>query len=101
MRRSIVVFLAMGRTWRLACNFTINGSYRSGNLGTGAICYQTTSTIHGGNCGGLVGSRKLTVNGTIEACNGRNWATIPATRNGGYCIRTTTGNHPWAYFTAW
>jgi hypothetical protein len=81
--------------------FTINGSYQSGNLGTGAICYQTTSTIHGGNCGNLVGSRKLTVNGTTESCNGQNWATIPAARNGGYCIQTTTGNHPWAYFTAW
>ena len=29
-------------------NFSINGSFQSGNLGTGAVCYQTTSVVHGG-----------------------------------------------------
>ena len=81
--------------------FTINGSYQSGNLGTGAVCYQTTATMHGGNCGNFVSPRTLKVNGTTEPCTGGNWSSLPAKRNGGYCIQTTTGNQPWAYFTAW
>ena len=82
-------------------NFTISGSFQSGNLNTGAVCYQTTSVIHGGNCGNFVSPRTLSVNGTTEPCTGSNWASIPATRNGGYCIQTTAGNQAWAYFTAW
>ena len=82
-------------------NFSINGSYQSGNLGTGAICYQTTSTINGGNCGNFASGRTLKVNGTTETCNGGNWSSVPAKRNGGYCIQTTAGNYSYAYFTAW
>jgi hypothetical protein len=81
--------------------FTINGSYQSGNLGTGAVCYQTTSTINSGNCGNLASPRALKVNGTTEACTGSNWTSVPAKRNGGYCIQTTAGNYSYAYFTAW
>jgi len=82
-------------------NFTINGSYQSGNLGTGAVCYQTTSTINSGNCGNLASPRTLKVNGTTETCNGGNWSSVPAKRNGGYCVQTTAGNYSYAYFTAW
>ncbi|HET7542468.1 MAG TPA: hypothetical protein VFK05_21510 [Polyangiaceae bacterium] len=82
-------------------SFSINGSFQSGNLGTGAVCYQTTSVVHGGNCGNFVSPRTLKVNGVTESCNGGNWASIPAPVNGGYCIQTTAGNQPWAYFTAW
>jgi hypothetical protein len=81
--------------------FTVSGSYQSGNLGTGAVCYQTTSTINGGNCGNFVSPRTLKVNGTTEPCTGGNWSSVPARRNGGYCIQTTTGNQSYAYFTAW
>jgi PKD repeat protein len=81
-------------------NFTINGSFQSGNIGTGAVCYQTTSVMHGGNCGNFVSPRTLQVNGTTESCVGGNWASVPAARNGGYCIQTTSGNQPWAFFTA-
>jgi hypothetical protein len=82
-------------------NFTINGTFQSGNLGTGAVCYQTTSVVHGGNCGNFVSPRTLKVNGVTEPCTGGNWSSIPAARNGGYCIQTTSGNQPWAYFTDW
>jgi hypothetical protein len=82
-------------------NFTINGSYQSGNLGTGAVCYQTNSTINSGNCGNLASPRTLKVNGTTEPCTGSNWTSVPAKRNGGYCIQTTAGNYSYAYFTAW
>lgn len=78
---------------------TVNGSFQSGNLGTGAVCYQTTSAVHGGNCGNFVSPRTLKVNGTTEPCGSGNWASVPAKRNGGYCIQTTTGNQSFAFFT--
>jgi hypothetical protein len=82
-------------------NFTIGSNYQSGNLGTGAGCYQTTSVIHGGNCGNFTSPRTLSVNGTQETCTYTNWSSIPATRNGGYCIQITAGNYSWAYFSLW
>jgi PKD domain len=80
-------------------NFTVSGSFQSGNLGTGAVCYQTTSVLHGGNCGNFVTPRTLKVNGTTESCAGGNWTSVPAAHNGGYCIQTTSGNQPWAFFS--
>jgi len=80
-------------------NITVNGSFQSGNIGTGAVCYQTTSVVHGGNCGNFVSPRTLKVNGTTEPCTGGNWSSLPAARNGGYCIQTTAGNQPWAFIT--
>jgi len=80
-------------------NISVNGSYQSGNLGTGAGCFQTTSVVHGGNCGNFVSPRTLKVNGTTESCTGGNWSSVPAARNGGYCVQTTSGNQPWAFFT--
>jgi hypothetical protein len=81
--------------------FTISGSFQSGAIGTGAVCLETTAVIHGGNCGNFVSPRILTVNGTHEPCDVGNWASIPAPRNGGYCIQTTSGNYPWGFITAW
>ncbi len=81
--------------------FSMNGSFQSGNLGTSAVCYETTAVIHGGNCGNFVSPRTLSVNGALMTCSYSNWPTIPAARNGGYCIQTTSGNYAWAYFTAW
>ena len=78
-----------------------SGNFQSGNLGTGAICYQTTGPVNGGNCGNFVSPRTLSVNGTVMACNNGNWPTLPAKVNGGYCVTTTAGNQPWAFFTTW
>ena len=82
-------------------NFTMNGSYSSGNLGTSAVCRQTTSVVRGGNCGNLASTRTLSVNGTKMTCNGGNWSAVPAARNGGYCISATSGDYAWGYFTLW
>jgi hypothetical protein len=82
-------------------NFTMNGSYASGNLGTGAVCRQTTSVFRGGNCGNLVAPRTLSVNGSKMTCDGGNWSAVPAARNGGYCFSATSGNYAWGYFTLW
>lgn len=80
---------------------TINGNYQSGALGTGATCFQTTSPVHGGNCGNFVSPRTLKVNGVQETCNNRNWSSLPQPRNGGCCVQTTAGNNAWAFFTLW
>jgi hypothetical protein len=80
---------------------TINGNYQSGNIGTGTTCFQTTSPVIGGNCGNFVSPRTLKVNGEVKTCNNQNWSTVPATRNGGYCIQTTAGNYSYAFFTLW
>jgi hypothetical protein len=72
-------------------------SYQSGNLGTGAICRETTANLSGGNCSNM-SSRTLTVNGTAMNCTG--W-TLPAKRNGGYCIQVTAGSPDYASFATW
>ena len=80
--------------------FTSN-NYNSGNVGTGAGCYQTTATLSGGVCGNFASGRKLTVNGVQMTCGG-NWPSpMPAKRNGGYCLQTTAGNYAWGYFATW
>lgn len=81
--------------------FSWTGSYQSGPLGTGAICRETTQAAVGGNCGNFTGGRTLSVNGTVMPCNNQNWPSLPAARNGGYCVTTTPGNFPWAFFTMW
>ena len=78
--------------------FTVSGAYNSGNLGTGATCYQTTSPVTGGNCGNFLSPRALSVNGVQKTCNAVNWSSLPAARNGGYCFQTTAGNYSYAYF---
>jgi len=82
-------------------NVTVSGSYQSGNLGTGALCYQTTSVLHGGNCSNFVSPRTIKVNGTTESCNAGNWSSIPAAKNGGYCIQVSAGNQSYASFALW
>ena len=75
-------------------------SFNSGSLGTAATCHQTVANLAGGNCGNFVSPRTLTVNGTAMSCTG-NWPSLPAKRNGGYCVQTSAGNQPWAYFATW
>jgi hypothetical protein len=72
--------------------------YQSGDLGTGAICWETTSGLVGGGCSNFTSPRTLSVNGVAMNCAG--W-TLPPTRNGGYCIQTTAGDSSWASFLVW
>lgn len=81
--------------------FSWSGSYQSGPLGTGTVCRETTQAVAGGNCGNMAAGRQLMVNGTPMTCNNLNWASLPAAENGGYCITTTAGDYPWAFFTLW
>jgi hypothetical protein len=83
--------------------FTVapNGSFQSGNLGTGAACFETQSRLQLGEGSSFVGPRQLTVNGRVEPLNG-NWNyPLPPMRNDGYCIQTTPGNNSFAAFSAW
>jgi hypothetical protein len=82
-------------------NFASPPNFNSGNLGTNATCHQTTSNLAGGVCGNFVAPRQLTVNGQVMSCTGGNWGPLPAKVNGGYCVQTNAGNHPWAYFATW
>jgi hypothetical protein len=75
--------------------------YTNSYLGTYTACYYTYDKINGGNCHDVVSPRKLMVNGVAVSCNGSNWPTLPAKRNGGYCISTTMGNQAYAGFTVW
>ncbi len=79
----------------------VNGSYQSGNLGTGAICRETTDPTNGGNCGNFSGGRTLKVNGVTQVCNNQNWASLPPPVNGGYCVQVTPGTEAYAYFVMW
>jgi len=81
--------------------FGWTNNYQSGSLGTGQVCRETTQPVVGGNCGNFASPRTLSVNGTVMPCNGQNWPTVPAARNGGYCITTTAGNWAWAFTTLW
>jgi hypothetical protein len=70
---------------------------QSGNLGTGAVCHETTSNLSGGNCSNMTG-RTLKVNGSSMSCSG--WA-LPAKRNNGYCIQVTAGGLGYASYATW
>jgi Bacterial Ig domain len=74
-----------------------SASYQSGSLGTGATCHETTASLAGGNCSNM-GSRTLKVNNTTMSCSG--WS-LPAKRNGGYCIQATAGTPDYAAFATW
>ena len=78
----------------------ISQSFSSGNLGSDARCFETTANLASGNCGGFVSPRSLSINGTTMACNGQNW-TLPAKRNGGYCLAASAGQNSWAWLTTW
>jgi hypothetical protein len=75
-------------------------NFQSGALGTGAACFETTSELASGSSSSFVNPRQLTVNGKQMPLNG-NWTALPTQRHHGYCIQTTTGNQPWAAFSAW
>jgi len=78
-----------------------NASNSAFNLGSGSVCYETTASVSGGVCGNFANGRTLSVNGTTMPCTDANWTALPAARNGGYCIQTTSGDYAWAYFVTW
>jgi len=82
--------------------FTWSGNnFQSGALGTGAVCMETTHALAGGNCSNVTSPRTLQVNGVTETCNGQNWSSVPAARNGGYCVALPAGQTSSAAFALW
>jgi spore coat protein A len=82
--------------------FTVadGSNFQSGNIGTGAGCFETTSRIAGGESSSFVSPRTLSVNGRVEPTNG-NWTSpLPPMRHDGYCIQTTAGTQAFAAFSA-
>jgi hypothetical protein len=75
-----------------------SANFNSGNLGTSATCHQTVANLNGGNCGNFATGRTFQINGTTMSCTGGNWASLPAKRNGGYCLQASAGDFAWAYF---
>jgi hypothetical protein len=73
-------------------------SYSSGNVGTGAACFETTVSIQGGNCSNVPAPRTFSVNGKVETC-GQNWPSLPAKIDGGYCFQFTAGSPDYSAFT--
>ena len=47
-------------------------NFQSGNLGTGAVCFETQSRLQLGESSSFASPRQLTVNGRVEPLNG-NW----------------------------
>jgi hypothetical protein len=75
-------------------------SYNSGNLGTAATCHQTTANLQGLVCGNFASGRTFSINGTVVSCTGGS-VSLPAKRNGGYCLQASAGNYAWAYFASY
>jgi FtsP/CotA-like multicopper oxidase with cupredoxin domain len=82
--------------------FTVadGSNFQSGNLGTGATCFETTSRIAGGESSSFVSPRQLTINGRVEPTNGAWTVPLPPMRHDGYCIQTTAGSNSFAAFSA-
>jgi hypothetical protein len=79
----------------------------SGDLGTSATCHQVIGMVAGIVCGNFAMPREFSVNNAEWTyMNGTQWScgqssTPPPLRNGGYCMQSTAGNHPYAYFTTY
>ena len=72
----------------------------SGDLGTEATCDEVIGNITHIVCGNFVAPRALTVNNTPVSCAGSG-VTLPAARNGGYCMEATAGQYSYAYFNTY
>lgn len=76
-------------------------NFQSGNLGTGATCFETTSRLFQGESSSFATGKSLTINGRPEPLNG-NWNyPLPPMRDDGYCIQVSAGNNSFAAFAAW
>jgi spore coat protein A len=73
--------------------------FQSGALGAGPGCFESEAELASGTCTGFSGGRQLRVNGKLMNCNNAPWPyPLPAQRNNGYCIQTTTGGSSNASF---
>jgi hypothetical protein len=78
-------------------------TFSSDAIGTAEVCYETTLSLIGGNCGNI-GSRTFSINGTATPCDGNVAATLLSDsnqRNDGFCFHFTAGDPDYTYFGVW
>jgi hypothetical protein len=80
---------------------TTGANYGSGELGSGAVCRETTSEFNGGGWGEFVSPRVLSINGTALTSGNIGSSTSITKRNSGYCFSAPAGSNSWAYFNLW
>jgi hypothetical protein len=74
----------------------------SGALGTGATCQEVTGgSLTGFVCDNFVAPRTFTVNGTSFNCVTGGTFSLPAQRNGGYCMQASAGDYSYAFFATY
>ncbi len=73
----------------------------SGDLGTAATCDEVVGSVAHMVCGNFVAPRTFTVNGMTINCVAGGSFTLPAPRNGGFCMEASAGNYSYAYFTTY
>jgi FtsP/CotA-like multicopper oxidase with cupredoxin domain len=78
-----------------------NSNFQSGNLGTGARCFETQSRLALGESTNIVAPRQLTINGRVEPQTGNFTYPLPPMRHNGYCIQVTPGNQSYGAFAVW
>ena len=74
--------------------------YASGSLGTGERCIEVPFSLASAACGSFANNRVLSINGIPMTCAG-NSMTLPAMRNGGYCLQASAGQDAWAWVSTW
>jgi hypothetical protein len=78
----------------------VPANMNSGDLGTGATCHFVDGASGGMVCGNFASPRTFTINGTTDIdCVAGGSFTLPAPRNGGWCMEASAGNFSYAYFT--
>ena len=75
-------------------------TFNSGNLGEGAVCYETTSRLFLGSSSGFVSPRTITINGRPEPIDANFNYPLPPMRNDGYCIEISAGENETSAFSA-
>jgi hypothetical protein len=76
-----------------------SASFNSGNLGTAAVCRETTANLSGGGRYNMAG-RTFSINGVAMGSSDGGF-TLPPKVNGGYCIQATAGGLDYASFNSW
>ena len=76
-------------------------SFQSNNLGTAAICYETTANLNGLVCGNFASGRTFKFNNQTGNCSANpSLSSIPKV-NGGYCFQMSAGGCNYASFNSW
>jgi hypothetical protein len=79
---------------------TVPPATASGDLGTDATCDEVVGNITHLVCGNFVAPRTLKVNNVTVTCAGGG-VSLPAARNGGWCMQASAGQYSYAYFNTY